>query len=240
MKEKVTFTLTETTKQALLNACKGTYLAQARAVWEGYLVDASFRKIAAAIRDVYAAANRKQTCGNQAIQGGLVAARLTAANGETLTEEARIENIANGMRAAANEHAAKEAERREAKKKEKAAEQAKEQAAAKEPLSVQLKAKRDMLMAIIEESQKKVAVLNGEIEAAEQAEAKQAAEQAAEQKKRDDEILASAQAILASRGVTLETTPLLHAVNEVEMENAIEARREARRARKANKVAIPA
>lgn len=249
MKEnKVTFTLTETTKEALLNACKGTYLAQARAVWEGYLVEASFRKIASAIREVYATADRKQSCGNEAIQGGLNAARLVALNGESLTEDARIENIANGMRAAADEHAAKEATRRAEKKEEKkaaeqaaaaAAEQAAEQAKTT-PMSVQLKAKRDELLAWIEDAQKKVGALNAEIQAAEQAEAKQAAEQAAEQKKRDDEILASAKAIMAARGVTLETTPLLHAVNEVEMESGIEARREARRARKASKIAIPA
>ena len=245
MKEnKVTFTLTETTKTAILTASKGTYLAQARAVWEGYLVDASFRQIASAIREVYATADRKQSCGNEAIQGGLVAARLTATNGESLPEEARIQNIANGMRAAADEHAAKEAARRAEKKEEKkAAEQAAAAAAEQAkttPMSVQLKAKRNELLAWIEDAQKKVGALNGEIEAAEEAEQKQAAEQAAEQKRRDDEVLASAKAIMAARGVTPETTPLLHALSEVEMESGIEARREARRANKASKIAIPA
>ena len=175
MKEKtVQFALTETTKQALLNACKGTYLAQARAVWEGHLVDASFRKIAAAIRDVYATADRKQSCGNEAIQGGLNAARLVALNGESLTEEARIQNIANGMRAAADEHAAKEAARREAKKKEKAAaaekeaadKAAEEKAAACRKASDLLRSKVSELESWITDAQGKLETARGELEKA--------------------------------------------------------------------------
>ena len=247
MKEKTTFTLTEATKTAILTASKGAYTAQALAVIEGYLASATFKQVAKAIRDCVTN-GKGWTASNAAILAGMQSARVQTVNGVKLTDAEYQAQVALGMEEGAKRHAEEAAKSRkdaaeEKKRKEVEAEAVKlaqETAAAALPKSTQLKNKRDELMAWIEDAQKKVVALNGEIEAAEKVEKEAAAAAAADQKKRDDEILASAKAIMAARGVTLATTPLLHAVNEVEMESGIEARREARRANKANKMAIPA
>ena len=246
MKESVTkFELSVSTIEKLASARKGTYAAQAWAVYEGCQAGASVRVVGAAIR-----AHSAWTCGNEALCAGLKAAAVVAVDSKPFVDDAaRAEFIATAMEAAEKEHAAavkekakeKKAEKAKAEKEEAEAKAKAEAETAKTPLSSRLTARREELLSWIDDAQKKAAALLIEIEAAEKTEKEAADKQAAEQKRKDDEVLASAKAIMAARGVTIETTPLFAAVKEVEMDNALEAQREARRARKADKkVAIPA
>ena len=239
--QKEKFTLTQTAIDRLTHAAQGNYLAHAYAIMEGHAAEATVSALRNAIRETGAF-----TLGNEPLGAGYKAAAVTAVNGVPFADDsAKAEFVAQAIVQAKAEHAARvaadRAKRAAAKKAEAEKAEAEKAAAEASPLSVRLTAKRNELLAWIADAQNKVDALNVEIAAAEKAAAAAAEKAAADKKAEDDRILASAQAILAARGVTPETTPLFSAVNEVVMESGIEAQREARRARKADKkVAIPA
>ena len=235
-KQKEKFELSETTKARLIGATKGNELGHAWACLEGYAAGVKVTALRNAIRETGA-----MTLGNEPISAGYKAAGVTAINGEPFaTEDEKAEFVAQAIVAAKAEHAARVASDRKQKAADKKAEAEKATAEASS-LSVRLTAKRDELLTWIADAQNKVNALNAEIEAAQKSEKEFAEKVAVDKKAEDDRILESAKAILSARGVTPETTPLFTAVKEVEMDNALEAQREARRARKTDKkVAIPA
>ena len=236
-KQKEKFELSETTKSLLIGATKGNMLAHAYAIMEGHMAGVTVTAIRNAIR-----ATGAYALGNEPISAGYKAAGVTAINGEPFpNEEARAEFVAAAITQAKSDHAARVASDRakKAADKKEAKEKAEQEKAAAEtlPLSVRLTAKRDELLAWIADAQNKVNALNAEIAAAQKSEKEFADKVTADKKAEDDRILESAKAILSARGITPETTPLFSAVKEVEMDNALEAQREARRARKQKKVA---